>query len=585
MIPDYLDQFPIPAATLPPLLRSLLVPVGMNPDQYVEVTKRYEKDQYGPKRECLQMIMALAPSPILNLPGVLNEAGDGVVNYSVPDISIQGGLTEFNPSISGLDYIVASRGDGSFYSYTLAEKVWMALGLTPRCLGNDQQKIIYDDLALPKFGIAEGEVSSSYHYEQDRNVSWRMSNEYLRRYLWMRGAYGVRVFFYEAQVAYCTELRKLLAGKKHTVIKPKNGWFELDIREHKGELLLQVWASTVAVTPELCKIMNPGELVWPGDSAPMTRARANSIFNKSYVYLDDKFLEKYEQSSLFASAPTKLGFEWWCSPSYLGQWHFTNCVRVGRNMIKVPIRELYKPKPDHEILHAYNFVLTMEQVAGFDLNEEHIVAKTERFLSELLELEDQLISLGTCLGLDLPDTPFFEVSRSSLHAEGWTIFPKLCRLAEVAPISMSEHSFLSRCKRIHEYWQPIPNGLLRNLLKKAGHDNKAIKDFGSLKLLQALANIIERLNADGETVDNFGAGTDENDLRSQNKLLSSLFFTNELRIADAHEVGGTLRLLEQFGFDAAGINQGYGRAFDHVFDRVIDAFRALNIQLDQYLSR
>ena len=186
-------------------------------------------------------------------------------------------LVDFTPSVSGLDYIVASWGNDSFYSYNLAEKVWMALGLSPRCLGGDLQRVIFDDLSLPEFGVAEGEISTEYHFSPKRNVCWTMSNEYLRRYLWMRGAYGVRVFFYEALLPDCLDLRAVMAGDAHAQLKPHDGWYEFDIREHNGGLLIQVWASVVAVAPELSPETSASGLVWPGFADPMTRDRANAL--------------------------------------------------------------------------------------------------------------------------------------------------------------------------------------------------------------------------------------------------------------------------------------------------------------------
>ena len=131
---DYLDQFPLPAALLPARLHSLLEPVDDDPQLRVEVALRYDFDQYGPNREYVHMVMASVPKAELSRLGIPREASDGVVSFSTPDVKEQGALVDFIPSVSGLDYIVASWSDGSFYSYNLAEKVWMALGLSPRCL-------------------------------------------------------------------------------------------------------------------------------------------------------------------------------------------------------------------------------------------------------------------------------------------------------------------------------------------------------------------------------------------------------------------------------------------------------------------
>lgn len=586
MIIDYMDQFPIPTVQLPPRLRSLLEPINDNPQLRVEVASRYGVDQYDPDRECVHMVMALVPKADIAHLGIPRETSDGVVSFSTPDVREQGELADFTPSASGLDYIVASWGDGSFYSYNLAEKVWMALGLSPRCLGGDQQRVIFDDLSLPEFGVAEGEISTEYHFSPTRNVRWTMSNEYLRRYLWMRGAYGVRMFFYQTLLPDCPDLRAVMAGEVYAQLKPDDGWYDLDIQEHQAGLLLRLWASVVAVAPELCPEPSANGLIWPGVAGPMTHDRANALVESMPVYLDDRFLERYEQSSLFDTTPVKLYRQWHCSPSYRGQWSFTDCVRVGRNLIKVPMRELYKPKPDREIKHAHDYVLASTQVAEFNLDEEHIVSKTGRFVEQLLNLGDHLAKLSAVAGRSpQAAAEIVGLSRAELRANHWLKHPELSRLAQVAPLSMTEQAFLARCKNLHELWQRIPDSFLRNLLEGAGHTRSDIKNLRSLKLLQALLNIVEQLNVQGERADAFGAGAEPEDLTTENGALAALFVNNDLRIADAHDTGDVLRSLETLGFDTAALNQGYGLALDHVFDGVIDAFSHLNTELAKLLSR
>ena len=395
---DYLNQFPIPSALLPTRLRGLLERVPENPNLRVEVATRYDIDQYGPRREYVHMIMVLAPKLKPDLSQLKTAATDGVVSYSTPHIEKEGGLAVFNPGVSGHDYIVAASGNGSFYSYNLSEKVWMALGLSPRCLGGEEQKVIYDDLSLPKFAVAEGEISTEYYYSSKRNVRWIMSNEYLRRYLWMRGSYGVRVFFYETLLPDGPELRALMSGESHVQLGERNDWYTLDIREHEGRLLVQVWAAVVAVPAEPCPEPSADGVTWPGVSGPMNRSRANGLTRTMPVYLDDQFLERYEQSSLFRTVPINVDGSWLCSPSYGGQWSFTRCRRVGRNMISVPMRDLYEAKPAREILHAHAHALDPSLVALVDHDEEHIVSKTHRLVNALLEFGDNVEVISEVVG-------------------------------------------------------------------------------------------------------------------------------------------------------------------------------------------
>ena len=547
-----------------------------------------ESDPHGEQAAHLHLLMAVVPGVADGPIEVLFEAGHGVVEFSVPTGDVRGCSTDFSPSISGYDYIVAAWGDSSFYTFNLAEKVWMTLGLTPRCVGNEQQRLVYDDLGLPEFGVAEGEVSSDYHWNLKRSVSWRMSNEYLRRYLWLRGARGVRVFYYSAQLPDIPEVRAIMEAQTHVIRKPTEGvaWYELDIREHEGGLLLQLWASVEAVMPEPCAEQTAEGILWPGDTQPMTHARANALVGHDPVYLDDRFLQKYEQSTFYDTTPTRIGGRWYCSPSYRGQWSFTECRRVGRNLIQVPMRELYKPKPDREIVHARSFVVDPVDLAHVDRNEEHVVAKVQRLLDALLRLGDGLSALGATVGLNKSAVELTAFDRAEVAANGWLAYPALSRLAQVAPLDMSQQMFLARCKSLHEVWQRVPNGYLKSLLEAAGCPRAAVRDLGSLKLLQALLNVIERLNAHEEASDAFASGTEPEGWRDRSEAMASLFLNNDLRIADAHEnVEQCLATLQRLGFDTANVNAGYGRALDFVMDGVINALETVATAIEKLLRR
>lgn len=451
--------------------------------------------------------------------------------------------------------------------------------------GGKGQKLAYDDLSAPTFGVAEGEISTKYYYTSDRDVCWTMSNTYLRRYLWMRGAHGVRLFFYEKRFDELPELRALMNGETHVDIEPDGGWYKLDIREFDGGLLVQTWAVVAAATPDLCAEPNAEVLEWPGAPGPMTHDRANALIHGEPVFLDDRFLDPYEQNSLFETTPIRAGGRWHCSPSYQGQWSFTGCERVGRNLIRVSIRDLYKGVPDREIVHAHAHLVSPEKAAEFDPGEEHVAAKTARFVDALLDLGDNLAFLGGAAGAPKPAADIVKLSRAELSANQWRDYPELRRIAQTAPLDMTEQAFLSRCKSIHEFWQRIPNGFLKTLLERSGHQRDAVKELKSARLLQALTNTLERLNGDGERLDAFAGGADPTDIEQHNTSMGALFKLNDLRLADAHHAGKALAHLEDLGFDIARVNEGYGKALDHVFDRVIDAFHYINAQLDALIQR
>ena len=145
------------------------------------------------------------------------------------------------------------------------------------------------------------------------------------------------------------------------------------------------------------------------------------------------------------------------------------------------------------------------------------------------------------------------------------VYPTLSRLAQIAPLDMSQQMFLARCKSLHEVWQRVPNGYLKSLLGGAGCPRAAVRDLGSLKLLQALLNVIERLNAHEEASDAFASGTEPEGWRDRSEAMAPLFLNRDLRIADAHETAERcLVTLQRLGFDTANVNAGYGRAGETV---------------------
>lgn len=144
--------------------------------------------------------------------------------------------------------------------------------------------------------------------------------------------------------------------------------------------------------------------------------------------------------------------------------------------------------------------------------------------------------------------------------------------------------FLARCKNLHEVWQRIPNGYLKSLLGIVGCPRAAFKELGRLKLLPALLNVIENLNAHEEAGDAFVSKTEREGWRDQNGALAPLFLDNDLRIADAHEaVKKCLETLQRLGFDTANVNAGYGRALDFVMDGVIKSLETVTTAIRKLL--
>ncbi|HBQ6351268.1 hypothetical protein M4B95_04765 [Klebsiella pneumoniae] len=248
---DYISEIPLPVDQIPQGLKDLLfVEDNSNPQRDITVTHRYERNIHQDDYEYTHMIMAVVPEDDVTKLNVLRESSEGVVTYSTPHCTEKGGARGIDISISGYGYIVASWGSNAHYSFFLAEDVWMKLGLKPRLIGDDEQKVIFDEVASPSYGVAQGDVSSEYYFKSKKDVKWTMRNEFLRKYLWMKGCIGVKVFFFEAYIERTKEVLGLLSGSNHFVLNLP--WIDFEIVDHGNRVILQAWGTVQSVLPELC---------------------------------------------------------------------------------------------------------------------------------------------------------------------------------------------------------------------------------------------------------------------------------------------------------------------------------------------
>lgn len=584
---DYQKDFPLPITSLPERLQKLFqLETIENPASDVEVATRFVKNQYENGYEYVHMLMACISESDLSNVSVFAETVHGLVREGRPDVNNKGGLGHIALDVSGHDYIIASWGDGARYSYNLAEKVWMTLGLTPRLIGNMDQQIIYDDLASPLLNIASGDVCCEYEFTQSKNIKWTMRNDYLRNFLWMRNCYAFRIFFYESYIEETEEIKQLL-GKEDYYDKHISNWGELCIRRTDNGILIQLHAVTLAVEPNKCNSVKADQLIWPDQSKPYTDEELRNFAIEKFVYVKDEFLEKYEKDPLYDAVPFKqFGDNFHCSPSYKGQWSFQNCLREGRNLIRVSLYELYKNVPDEEILHIHQYALTQIEVNQFDLSQENIVKKAEKLLLQLCSLTANLTKLDILLTGDSDTSKFSEFVIDNYEREGFRAFPIFARLYQTAPLNMYEQDFLSRCKTINEILMRLKPGSIKNILVTLGVERKRINEFKTLKLLQVLLNIFEKLDDDYESKEALIGYSVDFDVLKTNSKMAPLFINNDIRNAEAHEsVGEALELLRRLGFDPSSVSSGYGKALDFLLDKVIESLEMLNNHIENILNR
>lgn len=581
---EYINELPLPESQIPQTLKDLLSSVSaINPQSDVVVTYRFEHERYKDNYEYLHMIMAVVPEENILSLTVLNESSDGVVKSSTPDCRAKGGQRDYDISISGNGYIVASWGDNSHFSFFLAEDVWMMLGLKPRLVGESEQKAYFDEMSLPDVGIAHGDVSSEYYFGSSKDIKWTMRNDYLRKYLWMKGCVGVRVFYYETYIPRTDEVIKLLDGGTH--FKFEQSWIDFEIVDHGDRVILQIWGTVQAVQPELCEQLDKDTLVWPGHSESMTRQRASDIRLNEFVYVDDSFLTRYEKDDSFDSVPFHDGSGYRTDPSYGGQWSFRGCTRIGRNLVKIPFYELYRGIPDREVYHVFDYAKNPTLIQESEYVGENIASKTFRFTKELVNLNDNLVALGNIVGVPLSHSDIYGFNREEFDAEGIRNYPVLQKLAYVAPNNMQEQDFLSRCKTINEIVNKIKVGTLRKLLVAMGVPKQEISSYQAFRLLQAILNLCQPIVDQNEDTSALCHANNFSDFKLQNEKLAPLFINNDLRNAESHEaVGKAIDYLEKLGLDKARLASGYAEALDFTFDGVINSLVIFNRTLSDAMS-
>lgn len=73
---DYVAAFPIPVNVMPPKLRGLLEPIGLSPNQVVEVASKQESNPHGAQAEHLRLLMTvcvIANAPVSGQIGLIAD--------------------------------------------------------------------------------------------------------------------------------------------------------------------------------------------------------------------------------------------------------------------------------------------------------------------------------------------------------------------------------------------------------------------------------------------------------------------------------------------------------------------------------
>lgn len=558
---NYIDDLPLPNHLIPSKLKELLSPIDDSPLNNIEVACAYETTQ---SREifCNMTTVTVPLDKINNLP--LLYLNHGVVSTG-PDNDSEG-MCDGNYTIGGYYSLISSWGNGSLFTYNLSDRFWMTLGLTPRCHCNDT--ISWDDISNDETDIAFGELSTEYCYEYKRNVSWKIRNDYLRKYLWHLGHAAVRVFYYEQDFPRTKELEEIIGKNGYFKDINNNKWYDFRLFVHRGfpdKICLQVEASVVVALPELCPEKTLEDIIWPDLHRSITRYQARAMSFSDRAYFSDNLLKHFENKKDYTIVPTS-GYI-----RYKDVWAFRDCTRVKRNYISMPYCKIFEGMDVRTIITLSRFAVSKKEVDAAE-DCENIAAKTVRFKDAFLLLGDNLSKLLSILtAQNILAEDIIQMSKKDLEYEGWYSNERLFKMAKVAPLDMSQDDFLSRCKTVNELFNQIPIGPLKKIALSSGINSDDIKNFRSIKLLHGIKNILDYLFSNHLKISDFKDYPEELKWTEENPSTLGLFVLNDLRQIDAHDKSGNpLNEMKKLGFDVSTCRQGYGKALDFMYDTIID---------------
>lgn len=570
-IPNYIDDLPLPNHLIPERLKELLSPIDDSPFNNIEVACAYEVTSLSePSREiCCDMTTVTVPlDKIDNLPLLYS---DHSVVSTGPDNDSEG-MCDGNYTIGGYRSLISSWGNGSLFTYNLSDSFWMTLGLTPRCHNDDTMS--WDDISNDETDIAFGELSTEYCSEYKRNVSWKIRNDYLRKYLWHLGHAAVRVFYYEQNFPRTKELEEIIGENGYFKDINNNKWYDFRLSVHRGfpdKICLQVEASIVIAFPKLCPEKTLEDIIWPDLQHSLTRKQAHSMGLSERAYFSDNLLKHFEDKKDYTIVPTS-GYI-----CYKDVWAFRDCIRVKRNYISMPYCKIFEGMDVRTITTLSRFAVSKKEV-DVAKDCENIAAKTVRFKDAFLLFGDNLSKILSILTTqNIPAEDLIRVSKKNLDYYGWHSDDSLFKMAKVAPLNMSQDDFLSRCKTVNELFNKIPTGSLREIILSTGINSNDIKGFGSIKLLHGIKNILDHLITNHLKISDFKDYPEELKWSEENPSTLGLFILNNLRQIDAHDKSeNPLDKMEKLGFDRSICRQGYGKALDFMYDRIIDSLQDFN---------
>lgn len=105
--------------------------------------------------------------------------------------------------------------------------------------------------------------------------------------------------------------------------------------------------------------MDDKGLAWPGIDKPVTNSVARGLGTSDYIYVNDAVLANFEGRPEFIIHPES-GLV-----SHGTQWSVGNCIRIGRDLIRLELKKLYEQAPPEIIRHWHDFAVAPVPMSAY----------------------------------------------------------------------------------------------------------------------------------------------------------------------------------------------------------------------------
>lgn len=456
----------------------------------------------------------------------------------------------------------------------------MVYGLIPRYIGDGT--VCWDDPQAPVYDVLR--VRSHVDYGRrgmGQHPQISMRRDYLEDYCSLKSCAAVAVYYEERFSSADDTFDEILQGQEGEQFELPGRLLGMAVL--KGEYysaapqFARVWGCRLMLRPKSRPITNAKdpELVWPGDTSPMTLHRASQTW--VYGYVSDEVLREYESRPEFDVLPESGGV------SYNGWWATSYSYRMGRNHIRIELKKLYEGCPPHVIAHWHKFAVA-KQLAERDckLNgDRNISVRAKDVIFAYLRITKFLEHLSDHLGAGFTQEEFGSFVTEKVKHFGWWTPSVVKPLTMVVSLSASRSEFLARATLLSKILENLKPAPVRSLAIQLGLERDKVKAFGSLKLLASICQLAVATREQGHMfpVDTHSVAPSW-DPESRIAPFDRVFALQALRdhashAPSAHHDNEVAALAKRFGIDVATTATGWGYAIDALYDRIAEDLNSI----------